>query len=1049
MAAFRRLFPLGLLVLVGVVCFACESPGPVVTDPAQLTAEKELQLGEGVVKLSEFRVPPNSRIRGAGFDKTILDAEGKDVALIVDGVQNVDIRDLTIRNAGSAGIRVSHATGITIERVRVTGPVVGINVSDADIVRIANCIVDGGNAGISLKNVFHSTVVNNTIARLGSACVGLSDVTNSVVFNNIFADTSTAVIVSGKRDGLVIDYNLHACFAAGKIEGHVSRPWLATWQTVSGYDKHSVATGVVFADPDNGDFRPVSMLSWQPGVSTVSNWGAANLTGNSAPKKDIAGTPRDGRVDLGAFEVPTNKTAYATDGKFKIQSDAGTKSAGVFTPEGKLVRYLFQDLPLPAGTYDFHLPGQTQLGEAIPAGEYEVRVVEADLGVEYGGFVGNLGASNHPQDSNNIGLICTAWASDGGLLLCNGWTEKAMNLVKIDPVTGKGLWAFKGSSGSFGVASDGKGTAYLVRRTSGWTDPANFQITRINEKDGLPILDEQKNAGAIFEGLTKSVNLDSVAFLGGKLYIADPDANQLLVIDAATMKPLPSISLPNPRSVTAEVKRNRLWVSSSNPLGGVEGWAHSKAIAVDPDGNVVVDAPLADRMVAIAVAGDLLAAADAATGKVFILNIGDDLFDVGYDRGDELVLRLRELGTGDGPYGPWQADRFTFQAGKYGESTNCNLALKPDGTVAVMGPTFGHLSVFDPAGKPVYHAVAHFGNSPIIPHWKHSTGGTVNLIIENSGKMSFWIDPVKNATGMDGYWGVPKSATECVGAFEAVSNVRDTYVPLRFGVFRHQPAGAPRPSGLLICRADGYVYVPVSLYEPAGEGKTGWVVRHEFSVNEAGGLVATDEGTPVAFSGEPVSRWISVTPAGDIISTGSLELGMRWKFTGLDAKDIPTYEVGPDLALKRADAQLTSPYFFDKKAPFGQSETIEMPGDQGTAVCMVLRDTLQSMGFSNSGATDLARFAPDGTLLWLRPMNEVAPVQGIKPLGTHMVTSYGHEAWWMLLTNDGLSMGQFGTPAAWNWEGYWIDHPDHTGAFLGKDGRTHIIAGDYVNTMTH
>ena len=276
MAALRWCLSLWLLALAGVMSCACTAQ-EVVNNPADLASGKVLQLPEGVVKLSEFKVPSGAAVRGAGFDKTIIDAQGKDVAFILDGVKNVTISDLTIRNAGSAGIRVNNAGNVTIERVRVTGAVVGVGVNDAKNVTIANCIIDGGNAGISLKNVSDSAVVNNTIARLGSTCLGLSDVTNSAVFNNLLADTSTATIVSGKSDGLVIDYNLYACFAAGKVDGQIARAWLATWRTVSGFDKHSVSTGVVFANAENGDFTPVSMLSWQPGVSTISNWGVETL----------------------------------------------------------------------------------------------------------------------------------------------------------------------------------------------------------------------------------------------------------------------------------------------------------------------------------------------------------------------------------------------------------------------------------------------------------------------------------------------------------------------------------------------------------------------------------------------------------------------------------------------------------------------------------------------------------------------------------------------------------------------------------------------------
>ena len=1039
MTTLRWCLAVCVLVLASVTVHAETLPPNYVTDPAELTADHVLQLPEGVIKLSEFSVPKGAVVIGKGFDKTIVDAEGKDVAFVVDGVSGVEISNLTIRNAGSAGIRVNNASNVSIVRVRVTGPVVGIGVSDSSKVYITSCIISHGNAGISFKNVSGSTVRNNTIARLGSTCMGLSDVTDTVVFNNIFADASTALVVSGQRTGLVIDYNLHACFAAGKIDSQLARAYLPPWQTVSGFDQHSVATGVVFKDPDNGNFTPISMLSWQPGVATTSRWGIQALAGREAATWDITVKSRfwraddDGvRVDLGAIVVPRNEKTYAADGQFTILSDAGTKSAGVFTKDGRLIRYLFHDLPLAKGTYDFHLPGQTQLGAAIPAGEYEVRVVEANIDVEYRGFTGNLGAGNTVLDSNSLHLSYIGWSGDGQLLLGNDWSEKAMNLVKVDPATGKGLWGFKGSSGQFGVTADGKGTVYLIRRTSDWSKPANFQITRLDEKTGQPILDEHNNAGATFDDLTKSIRIGGAAFLNGVIYICDPDANQLLAIDVATMKALPPVELPNldGNSIAADAKRGLLWTVAKHRDG---------VIAIKPDGTIEHRHLLVKNALAVAVAGDQLAVADANSGKVFIYDISDPAKPV----------QKRQIGTGDGPYGPWQADRFTFQVGLYNQTPYARLAMKPDGSLAVMGPAFGQLSVFDAKGKPVYHAMGTFGNGPTLPNWNgHApTGVTTDRVVffENSGQMSYWVDTAKNTTGMDAFWGIPptcRNIGDLIGAFESDGK--------RFGVFRYK-APADGRTGVMVCRYDGYVAVPVSLYLQAGGGDGGWVVRHDPSGK---GVIDPNskDGTPIAFPGQPLMRWMVTNPSGDIFTIGTMsppQLAMRWKFKGLDDKGVPIYDVGPDLALKRKDQAITNPYDFDKTTGISQSDTWEMPDGQGTAVGAVISDTIQGTGFSNSGGTDLARFAPDGELLWFRPMNEVAPVYGAKPLGKYMMTTYGHEAWWMMVTNDGLGMGQFGTPAAYNWCGAWIDHPDTPIAFIGKDGRTHLITGDYFNTMVH
>lgn len=144
----------------------------------------------------------------------------------------------------------------------------------------------------------------------------------------------------------------------------MARISLGPWRDVSGgLDAQSVCLPVVFRDPAKGDYQPISTLDWNPEISTTAGWGVQKLGDVKAPAQDIAGENRPASPGLGARECAV-KPAVTPDGTFVVQQSEGTKSAGVFTRDGTLVRYLFHDLPLAKGTYGFLLPLRSEL--ALP-----------------------------------------------------------------------------------------------------------------------------------------------------------------------------------------------------------------------------------------------------------------------------------------------------------------------------------------------------------------------------------------------------------------------------------------------------------------------------------------------------------------------------------------------------------------------------------------------------------------------------------------------------------------------------------------------------------
>lgn len=228
--------------------------------------------------------------------------------------------------------------------------------------RVENVVVDQSLTGINLSKVSKSCVVNCTVYRSNSVGFSLVDVTDSARFNNVVAEAGIGILIVGKHTGLAVDRNLYLALHVGRIEGNLTRVSLGTWRAVTGgFDSASVQLPVKFADADQGDYRAVSMLDWAPWQATTSGWGVTEMAGFRAPEKDIDGRVKGERPGVGVCESASGKVSGPT-GKFEISSDAGLKSAGIFSKDGTALWYLFQALPLKKGEYEFAMPTRTTDG---------------------------------------------------------------------------------------------------------------------------------------------------------------------------------------------------------------------------------------------------------------------------------------------------------------------------------------------------------------------------------------------------------------------------------------------------------------------------------------------------------------------------------------------------------------------------------------------------------------------------------------------------------------------------------------------------------------
>src|ERR1019366_10162561 len=74
-------------------------------------------------------LPAGVSLRGAGYDKTIIDAAGAPNGLAITNGSGATISDLTVRGAMAANILVQGAQRVTVARVRTTGSLLGVNYS--------------------------------------------------------------------------------------------------------------------------------------------------------------------------------------------------------------------------------------------------------------------------------------------------------------------------------------------------------------------------------------------------------------------------------------------------------------------------------------------------------------------------------------------------------------------------------------------------------------------------------------------------------------------------------------------------------------------------------------------------------------------------------------------------------------------------------------------------------------------------------------------------------------------------------------------------------
>ena len=346
--------------------------------------------------------------------------------------------------------------------------------------RIENVVAAKNRTGATFSGNMHTALVNCSFVGNSAITLALAHNQNSAVFNNVMVNSPTGIYLTKDNEGLVLDHNLYFASFLGKMEGEAVRTSISGWQRLTGMDAHSLSMPVEFADAAQDDYRPASTLAWAPNLVTTAGWGVASLGGFTAPADDILGQKRGGAADLGAYVVNL-PAPRKPDGSFTIAHKDGVKSAALYDARGVQVAMLFQNLPLAAGRHEFWVPFRDSWNRVLPAGSYEVRLVESQLNNPYLGLAGTYNPTADVIDGCSFPEEQFAFDAQDRIYVLQDAFENGTGIRAYDSEYKTLRWMMPGGNGTVGSTVDGNDLYFLQ-----WNYVTkDFNLRKINLETGL------------------------------------------------------------------------------------------------------------------------------------------------------------------------------------------------------------------------------------------------------------------------------------------------------------------------------------------------------------------------------------------------------------------------------------------------------------------------------------------------------------------------------------------------------------------------------------
>lgn len=234
-----------------------------------------ISLGAGTMRLGEtVRVPAGVTMEGAGPQRTILDATGRDTGVALDG---------------SAAGQPTQVRGLTVSGART-----GVSVGSVHDARLTNVIVrDSSDAGIDVGAAGAAVLRNGTLVGNGQGAVSFGTllVKNSLVLGNQVG------LVAGNADALVSQFNDLSGNAVADYQGLTGAATdLAAPVSFLDFDGRDLHLAPRQASTDQGD--PTDDASAEPspngGRINLGAFGGTSEAELSAPPAQVTPPPTDG-----------------------------------------------------------------------------------------------------------------------------------------------------------------------------------------------------------------------------------------------------------------------------------------------------------------------------------------------------------------------------------------------------------------------------------------------------------------------------------------------------------------------------------------------------------------------------------------------------------------------------------------------------------------------------------------------------------------------------------------------------------------------------------
>lgn len=953
-----------------------------------------VQLPAGTFQIAETLVPSGVKLRGAGYNRTILVATGQN-GLVIRGGKGAEISDLTVQDAANTGVLIEKSASVAVRRVRAIHCMTGFMAIGSAGARFENVVAADNRTGAVFNTNTACAVVNSSF--VGNTALGMSLGLNqqSAAFNNLIAGSPLGVYVAAQNDSLALDYNAYQVNAIGK-SADTPPPSVFSWRDQTGFDAHSVQPNIEFTSTGDFSYKPADAMTWSPDRATTSGWGAAALAGFKAPDTDIDGQPYAFGPCAGAWDTHLTAPRPAS-GEFQVTNAGGTTSAGLYDSNGRLTTWLFSNLPLKPGRYPYWLPARDLYGQPIPAGKYELRTAQANLRFKPvgTGIAGNTGTGYTRETLAQISNQQVVFDSHDQPVMATGWSESQINIRSMNPDFTSEHWIVPGTSTHAGIAADGKGNIYDLRKES-----AGLSLLKIDESTGMTREVTAGNYNALFPGKTFSPTVGGLAALGDSLFLTDAGGNKLFITPATNPTFATGIDVPSPSSPSADAARGLVWMLSGNHI-----------VAVDASGatKLQMDTPVADAR-GLTVNGNRLALL-APDGSV-------RLFDCSDPKQLHAGVKI-DAGANIPP----------AKDGSSGESLS-RITLNRNGDIAVVYPGFG-VRLFGADGKLKREFMGGWYNSlrvgtpdanGAITVYDPSVGDRRIRLDSASGTWKFLPKMNKNGTYLSEFARDGKKymlTTDNLAyktsyrTYAQIGRVEgDTVVPL-----------------IAWSGAGGDITTTTDFTQPIGPAydPTKWK-----PLNDA-------DGKP--WYGFPGVSWQTIANGDLVMDTGGVNIV---HLTGFDANGVPQYDFAHPDKHPVNEPQFKSPYTFAAAAIGMAPNRVTSLLSDGSLprVVSVPGGTMAALT-GNWGGTDLATFDPAGKLRWFQTLPHVNSAIGPYVVDDIIYSCGIVNSETQVFDTDGLYLGRLGQPKGFPWGGKWLDNSLQFHPFKGANGKQYMLYGDF------